>query len=55
LLFPNGKWSLNAWARNLENYGAISGYLATTGATGPESLGIPLPPRTFGVRATVKF
>src|SRR5262249_18315574 len=54
-LFPNGQWSLPAWVRNLENYGAITGYLSTVGASGPESLGIPLPPRTFGVRASVKF
>ena len=52
---PADVWTLGLWARNLENYGAISGYLATVGASGSETLAIMLPPRTFGIRAKYRF
>jgi iron complex outermembrane receptor protein len=52
---PGGHWRMTAWVRNLENYGALTAYIATFGANGPETWGVPLPPRTFGVRAQYVF
>jgi len=43
----DGHWSVTAWARNLENNGAIYSYFGAF--VTPYDLGYPLAPRTFGV------
>ncbi len=49
---PNGRWTLGAFVNNITNNGALT---TAVGALGPYELGVPLPPRTFGGRATAKF
>jgi iron complex outermembrane receptor protein len=53
--FPNGQWDIGAWIRNIENENVIAA-AATTGAPPPNSGAAFLEaPRTFGVRARVRF
>jgi iron complex outermembrane receptor protein len=49
---PNGRWTLGAFVNNITNNGALT---TAVGGLGPYELGVPLPPRTFGGRATAKF
>jgi iron complex outermembrane receptor protein len=48
----SGKWRVTAWGRNLEDYGAISSYLYNVAL---QTQGVPLPPRTYGITATMNF
>jgi iron complex outermembrane receptor protein len=49
---PDGRWTLGAFVNNITNNGALS---TAVGGLGPYELGVPLPPRTFGARASAKF
>lgn len=46
------RWSLGVFARNLTNNGSVMVFNA---GLGPQSIAGPLPPRTYGVRASVDF
>lgn len=46
------RWSLGAFIHNISNDGSL---VTAVGGLGPYELGVPLPPRTYGVRASAKF
>ncbi len=52
-VFPNGRYSVTAWIRNIEDKGAMLHYIAATGAL--RDKGVPLQPRTFGLTLRAEF
>ena len=46
------RWTLGGFVRNISNNGSP---ITAVGGLGPYELAVPLPPRTFGARASAKF
>ncbi len=48
----DGKYNVGAYVHNISNNGSIA---VANGGLGPYELGLPYPPRTYGVRVTANF